>query len=289
MYESAAIQKGLWTQLFKGTRLELNPKMFKQTALPNEHGVWSFYLEPTLVALLLKPSWAALCYSLCALMVLLMAHPLVLLLGDIRRKRLYPRSHLAFRLCLVYGAIAALLFWLCLVLAPHYSFLGVLLFSLALASRQFYLDIKGQARSLEAELWGSSALAALTTAMLWLSNAPIAVAVAAYVLLLGRNIPTIVYVRARLKRARAQPFNAFYVLLMAFMPLILGLTSALSYSRLRPYSFFVCLAYAVLALRTVAGLVFFKAKVVPKILGFQEIAFGLITVMCIYATLRFFI
>ena len=74
----------------------------KSIALPSEHGGWSLVLEPVVLGLLVIPSLAGLFLGLTALFLFLLRHPLRILIGDLKKKLLFPRTKFAGLISFIY-------------------------------------------------------------------------------------------------------------------------------------------------------------------------------------------
>lgn len=172
--------------------------------LPKEHGSWSLAFEPVALFLLVAPSSAGIALALAAGAGFFTRRPLKLALTlpatDPRR------GH-----ALTGAALLALLAVLALAGAgalgsPRH--LWPLLLAAPLGGLFLWLDLHHAMREAEAELAGSAAFALLPAAGATLAgwSAPAALSLAAVAL--ARSLPTVLTVRAYLRRSKGQSVSA---------------------------------------------------------------------------------
>ncbi|HEX7004593.1 MAG TPA: YwiC-like family protein [Trueperaceae bacterium] len=246
----------------------------KTVALPNEHGAWAFLLEPALLGLLLAPSLAGASLGVAALGALLTQHPLSLVLADRRRGKTYPRTGLALRFVLFYAPVAGAALLTAVLLRGEVAFLFPALVVAPLALVQLVLDARNRGRSLGAELCGASAVSALAPTILLAGGSELVPAMAIWLLLLARNLSSILYVRARLRLEYDRPAGLtvpvaaqFGALMVVTAPVVTGVL---------PYA--ALMAIVVLAVRALLGLSKYRRATQPKYVGMRELAFGLLLV-----------
>lgn len=260
------------------TRLRL-----RSIALPTEHGVWGFWLEPTLLGLLLVPHWAGLALAGAALAALLAQHPVSLWLADRRRGVRYPRTRLAGAWGLAYSSAALVPLVVVLALTDTRAWLVPLLVAAPLALVQLTFDVRHQGRHLLAELSGACALGGLASSIALAGTWPTAAAWALWGLLAARTLPSILYVRARLRLERNEATPTLPVWLAHIGALALAL--ALAAAGLAPWLSLV--AFALLLARAGLGLSAWRKPVKATVIGFRELGFGLLTVFVLVAGYAF--
>lgn len=246
----------------------------RSIALPAQHGVWGFWLEPSLAALIAAPSWAGLCLILAALSALLLHHPLTILLKDYRRRKRYARTRWAERFVLLYGSVALIGFLLAISLASH-PFLPTLLLAVPFALVQIGFELRNQGRHPLAEISGAIALAALAPSILVMVGWGWSLALGLWAVLIIRAIVSILYIRARLRLEKGKPADAAAVLMTHFVGLIvLGglMVAALSH-------WLNLLAGLVLLIRATLGVTSMRKPTPAKVIGFREIAYGLLVAL----------
>lgn len=254
----------------------------KPLAIPNEHGAWGFWLEPALLGILLAPSWAGAGLVLASLAALFTQHPLSLYLTDKRRHRNYPRTTITFQLALIYSLFIMLGLVITLSYAPSFNFLIPLLIATPLALFQLESKTRHQGRSLWAELAGTVAIAALLPSLLLLNDVSPLKATALYLLLVSRSLPSILYVRARLRLERKGYVNKDQVsriLPVVASILACGLAALLVYANLVPVT--VLPVMLILFIRCAFGLSFMHFPMPAKYIGMLELLFGFLLIAAI--------
>ena len=248
---------------------------WRAVALPAEHGSWGFVFEPLLLGLLAAPSLTGAWLAAAAFALFLLHRPLKIMLTDLRRGRLYARTRLARRFAGAFGLLALLAgaavlrtgggpaLW---PLLPALPFFGVYL----------AYDLRSQQRSWQAELAAPLAFGAFTAAIGLGGGLATPVALALWLVICGRAIPSILYIRARLRLEKGRPFQAR--LSTGAHALALLTTGALVGGGL--LTGWVLIAPIVLLLRALVGLSSRRRRVSVPRLGAAELGYGLLTVLC---------
>ena len=255
-------------------------RLIRNVALPIEHGGWAFLFEPILLGLLLSPSIAGIGLGLAGLGVFLLYRPVQLALKDWLKGKRYPRTPLAERFILLYGLLASgglLLFPASAGMTARSAFWIALLLALPFAGLQMLLVVRGRARAAVTEISGAVSLAALAPAILLANDALIPYALTLWLVPAIRAVTSILYIRARLRRSRGDAGNRIIPLAaQGAGVLILG---AAWIAGLLPVT--APFALAILAVRALHGLVWAPMDIPTKQIGFQEIGFGLLTVILV--------
>jgi hypothetical protein len=247
---------------------------WKAVALPPEHGAWGFLLEPIVAALAIAPSPAGALLSLGVLGGFLLRQPLKIVYQDRRRGRRYTRTALAERVALLYAALAVTGFLGGLALSGPRALLPLpLIAPLAVLLLVSYSQNRG--RELIPELAGASALAGTATAVALAGDAATGPALTLWAILLGRAVPSILYVRARLRLDKGKLFAWGPVL--SGQVVAIGGVAALAIAGLAPW--LAVIALGILAARAAWGLSPYRPRVRVAMLGVQEVAFGALTVL----------
>jgi hypothetical protein len=246
----------------------------KSVALPHEHGAWGFLLEPALLGLVLAPAWAGLLVVVSATAALLAQHPLSLALADRRRGREYPRTRLARGFALAYGAVAFLALAAALVSLGRLDVVLPVLLAAPLALVQLTYDARHRGRELLPELAGASAIGALAAVVAMAGGWSLPWALLLWLVLAARTIPSIVYVRARLRLETGRPADRRAVL--GSHVAALALVSALAASGLLPA--LTVGAFVVLLVRAALGVSRWRRPTKAMVVGLREMGFGLLVV-----------
>lgn len=249
----------------------------RKIALPIEHGAWGFLLEPALLGMLLAPSAAGAALVVAALAALLLQTPLSLALADARRGRRYPRTVVAWRLAGIYAAVLAVAGALALVWAGTFAVLWPVLLAAPWVIVQLVYDARNKGRQALPEIAGGLAMGALAASVALAGGWDLGPALALWGLLAARTVPSILYVRARLRLERKgdvtrAPVWAAHAL--AFVAVagaaVLGWVPALA-----------SLAYAVLGVRALVGVSDRRTPQPAKVIGFRELGYGVFVVLVI--------
>jgi hypothetical protein len=268
----------------------------KTVALPIEHGGWGLSLEPVALGLLVAPSVPGLLLSVATLAAFLARHPLKIVAADRRRGRRFPRTPVAERFAAVYCAAAALALIAAFWTAGSVGFLLPLLLAAPLASVQLFYDAKGRSRELLPELAGSIAMASVAAALALAGGWSRPASLALWAVLAARVVPSVIYVRARLRQLHSQSAPAAtarsqaasdapeysqaelvaptYLSHLAATALVL----ALALAGLAPW--LAVVAVSVLLLRAAFG-VAERGEVTARRIGLREIGFGAFTVLAV--------
>jgi hypothetical protein len=254
---------------------------WQAVALPPEHGSWGLVGEPVALGLLVAPAWASLLVGLGAFAGFLAYRPAKLALGDLRRGRRYPRTALALRFAAAFGLVA------CLVLA------GALFLDRALAGPGWLLPFTLAApfavvfvvydlrpgRSWQAEVAAPVAFAATAAAMAWAGGVPPAVALSLWAVMAARSVPSVLYVRERLRLERREPARPA----PAVAAHLAGLTAVAALAAAGWLPWLGVLAVGLLLARAAWGLSALRRPATPRAVGFGEIAWGVVTVTLVAA------
>lgn len=248
----------------------------KTVALPLEHGGWAFLLEPVVLGLLLAPSAGGAYIAAASVAVFLARNPFKLAVTDLRRRRSLPRTPLATCFAICYVAVATV-FFIGALLSSSNQFVIPLAIAAPLTGLQFFYDTRSQSRALVAELAGAVSTGAIAVAIALAGGWDTAPAFGLWAVIVARAVPSILYVRARLrllreKRASISPVVAAH---LAALVAVFLLAAAKFVSLLAVFALFA------LFCRAAWGLLLKKQPVPAKRIGFQEIGFGAMTIVAI--------
>lgn len=246
------------------------PVRLRTIAFPVEHGGWGFLGEPVLLGLALAPSWAGLAIGLATVAAFLMRHPGKLYWRNRHRPDLSPRFRIARRFALLYAGLALSGFAIALALAGWRPLVPYLMLSPLLALYGAF-DVQNQTRRLLPELAGPMGLAASAPAIALAGGWEWTGAWVLWVLLQARAVPSILYVRTRLRLERGDEIDRRPSSLSHLAAVTLGV--ALWQGALAPL--LTVAALVVLLVRALRGLSQNRRPAKAKEVGFAELAFGL--------------
>jgi hypothetical protein len=237
--------------------------LLRPLALPVEHGGWGFLLEPIILALLVAPSAPGTAIAIAAVAVFLARHPLRLAASDRLRHKRYPRTVACEQLALAYAsaAVIAIAFANMRALAP---------FAIALpfAAFQFAEDASNRGHRLLPEIAGAIATSSIAASIALAGGVSIAFASTLALLTILRSIPSIVYVRSALGKAKRS-----HAVVLHVAAVIIAI--ALWQQHLAPL--LAIIAMATLLVRAIVAPRAARAQTV----GLREVAFGAVVVALI--------
>lgn len=248
----------------------------RSVALPAEHGGWGFLIEPILLGLLVAFSWQGLLLAFAAAGLFLLHQPLKIVVKDRLRGRRPARLVWAERFVVAYGLLTILPI-LALLRTASLRFLAPVLLAFALGAIQLYYDAHNQSRYLVPEIAGALALAMTAPAIAIVDGWTLSSAMLLWVILTLRTVSAILYVRSRLRNRsgkQSSPSAAWTAHAIALL-VIAGLASV----GLAPWLAF--LAFVVLLLRALLGLSRSRKDRPANMIGFQELAYGFVTVLMV--------
>jgi hypothetical protein len=248
--------------------------LVRSVALPTEHGGWSFVLEPVLLGLLAAPSVAGLLFAVASLGGFLLHQPLKTAIKDRIAGRRAFRTVWAERFAALYAACAVLGLTGAVALGG-WSFLPPLALVTILASVQFVWDARNRSRALVPELCGAAALGGIATCVAVLDGWTLAPAAGLWLVLAARSLPSIVYVRERLLLDRGKPIARGTTVGSHATAIVV--VAAAAWLGVAPWASVA--AMVLLLARAVHGLSAHRVGSRPAVVGVQEMAFGLLTVL----------
>jgi hypothetical protein len=246
----------------------------KKLVMPVEHGGWGILLEPIALGLIAAPSMGGLLLALAATASFFARQPLKIALVDRTRGKTYPRTRTAFALTAILGAAGAGAFTAALLIAG-WSVALPLAIAAPLALVQIAYDARNDSRRLLPEISGAIAMSGVAASIALAAGGSWTLAAVLWMVMLGRAIPAILYIRARVLGERTgTPFGPWP---LASHAVALGAGIALHAAALAPIV--VPAAFAVLLARCAAGVSPFRRAVSARRIGFTEIAYGTVTVL----------
>lgn len=248
----------------------------KSIALPVEHGAWGFLFEPLIAGVIIAPSIAAPFIPLLAIGAFLTRQPLKFFLGDWYQKRTLPRTYVARKFVLTFGGIAAFGLLGSLIFAPLHSFLPFVLAS-PLVIYLIIQDVARQTRHLVPELLAAAALASSVSVLALAGGFDSKFALALWAIILARLIPSILYVRNRVRMGKQKDFAVFAPIISHIAALILVIAIYYAGSA----SILTVIMAAFLAARAIYGLSPYQQKLSAKVIGIWEVVYGIIYALSI--------
>lgn len=246
--------------------------------LPKEHGSWSLALEPIAFGLLAAPSAAGGALAITAVAGFFIRRPLKIVF----REKNWERWKIACAAIFILGAIA----FAGSLLAAKIAGIEKLwpLLPAALAGLIFAgFDLRNEAREGAAEISGAIAFAILPAAFASLAGWKFVAATALALVMLSRSVPTVLFVRAYLRRNKRCAFTMTPSLVAAIAAFVL--TFFLASFQMAPW-----IAAGVIFLMTgwTVYLATCRARFTAKVIGIAEATFGVAMVLTSALAWRFF-
>ncbi len=241
------------------------PSRALKVFLPREHGGWSLALEPLALGLIAAPSRAGAALGIAVLSGFFLRRPLKLLLGG----EPDPRRGLAAGCAASFAGLGTA----GLALAVAWSApvrLWPLLLALPSGAAFLWFDSRNEAREEAAELAGVSAFAVVPAAVAAVAGWTAVPALALAAVMACRSVPTVMTVRAFLRRTKGASVSAVPALVASV--LAVGAGVLLARDGLAPW--FAVVMTGLLLLRTCWLLGPFRPRLRATRLGIAEAAFG---------------
>lgn len=251
---------------------------FKMTsiALPNEHGSWGILFEPLVVGIAVAPSLASPFVALLYIGAFLSRQPLKWYLADLKAKRERPQTSAARMFAFIYLSIAAVGFFGALAFAGVVPLLPLII-TAPLGAITLWFDVSGKSRRVAPEMAGVVTLASSAAVSGLAGGWTVAASVALSLVMILRLIPSMLYIRERLKLEKGKP-NSFAV------PVALHIFAVAAVAVLAWYSLLAWLPLAIftfLLVRAITGSSDFRLKLKAKQLGMLEVLFGTLVVLSV--------
>ena len=252
-----------------GKRVRLKPII-----VPAEHGGWGFLTEALLLGFLIAPSGPGFLLAMATILVFLSRQPTKLLLTEWRRRQFTARSRVAATAAAIELALAGLAFALSLYWAGPMVFWPLIL---ALPFDLIFLknDMGRTMRTLRAEIAAPLALGSITASMALMYGWSPGYALAFWVVIAARAIPTVLLVRERVNLNHGRP--ARIALPLVAHGLALLLIGGLIWLGVLPG---LALAGFVVLLARAFFFLFPRERMIPaRTVGFIEVGMGLQVVL----------
>lgn len=178
----------------------------RSVAMPTEHGGWGLTIEPGLLGLLVAPSAAGACLAVAAVVAFLARTPTKTVLVDLWRGRRLERTALAAKVAAVELALLAALAIGAVALASH-SFWQPLIVAVPLLAVELWFDMRSRGRRMIPELAGAVGICSVASMVVLADGRDARLAVALWLVLVGRVATSIPFVRAQIARLRNRPVN----------------------------------------------------------------------------------
>lgn len=189
---------------------DLRAIMWRQVAVPSEHGGWSLTAEPVLLGLLVAWSWPGLALGLAAMLGFMARTPLKVVLVDRWRKRWLDRSRLAARIAAIELVALAVLVFAAMSGAANRWFWVPFVVAMPLVGVELWFDMRSRSRRLVPELAGTVGIGSVVAAIVLAAGGSTALAVGLWVVVSARAAAAIPYARTMVFRVHERPVTIWH-------------------------------------------------------------------------------
>jgi hypothetical protein len=184
--------------------------MWRQVAIPSEHGGWSLTAEPVLLGLLVAWSWPGFALGLAAMVAFVARTPLKVVLVDGSRKRWLDRTRVAAGIVTVELVLIGLLALWAASRAESGRFWVPLALAAPLVGVELWFDMRSRSRRLVPELAGTLGIGSVVAAIVLVAVRPAALAIGLWVVVSARAVAAIPYARAQVFRVHNRPIRLWH-------------------------------------------------------------------------------
>lgn len=250
----------------------------KSVALPVEHGSWGFLFEPLIAGIAVAPSISSVWIAVLVIGAFLMRHPLKVILSGGRQQFGSPQMRLASKFLIIFAVVflvgAVVSIWN--IRPPSFIPFAVIL---PFAAYQIYCDATRSSRQLLAELIGSVAISSSIAVIVLAAGWESPKAYALWAIVVARLIPSILYVRNRLRLEKGKPYSQVVPIAAHFLAVLVVLMMAIY----GVGSYLPVVIFAVLLFRSIVGLSSYRKKVKAMKIGIWEVIYGSLVALSIIA------
>lgn len=184
--------------------------LWRQVAVPSEHGGWSLTAEPVVLGLLVAWSWSGLALGVAAMLGFVARTPLKVVLVDRWRDRWLDRSRMAARIAAGELAVIAVLVVAAAAGASNGWFWVPLAAAVPLIAVEFWFDMRSRSRRLVPELAGTVGIGTIVATIALVAGEPATLAVGLWVVISARAVAAIPYARTMVLRAHGRPVTRWH-------------------------------------------------------------------------------
>lgn len=247
--------------------------LWRQVAVPSEHGGWSLTAEPILLGLVVAWSWAGLALGAAAMLGFVARTAVKVVLVDRWRHRWLDRSALAARIATVELALIAALGAAAAAGATDGRFWVPLAVAAPLIVVELWFDMRSRSRRLVPELAGTIGIGSVAAAIALAGGATMALAIGLWAVVSARAAAAIPYARTQVFRAHHRPVTLWHTdIAQACAVATVAIAWVADAVPLAPV-----VAVSAIAAFNVAAV---RGAVRPaKVIGFQQMFFGVAVVV----------
>ncbi len=185
-------------------------RLWRQVAVPSEHGGWSLTAEPVVLGLVAAWSWPGLALGVAAMVGFVARTPLKVVLVDRWRHRWLDRSRLAARIAAAEIALIIVLGLAAVAGASDGWFWVPLAAAAPLIGVELWFDMRSRSRRLIPELAGTIGIGSVVAAIVLAAGESTALALGLWVVISARAAAAIPYARTMVFRAHGRPVTRWH-------------------------------------------------------------------------------
>lgn len=248
-----------------------NHTNFKAVAFPREHGSWGFVFEPLVLSLIVAFSPAGLQIAIASFLAFLAHQPVRIILRKAASKAL--KKNAVIFLGIYFFAASFCMFGVIKKTDIHLLFplAIVLIFMLYF----LYLETVNSARNVYAELIGPVAIDLIALTIVLIDGWAVPSAVAFFIVLLNRSVPTTFFIHERLNKLKHHKVNIKRIYYIS----VAGLIAVIVLAVVDLVPFLSVVAVLLLLVRVITGFAKFAEKLTVKQIGILEFIYGALFVI----------
>ena len=249
----------------------------KRILLPAEHGAWGMLAEPIVAGLAIAFSPSAPWIALFIAAAFMARQPMKVLFAGLKAKTRWADHHrTALQYLLIFGSLALIAF-AAFLFTSDTAALAPFAIAAPLVIYQFYFDITRRGRRLLPEIAGAAAISSSIAAMALAAGMGWALAAALWITFIFRLVPSIMYVRNRLRLEKGKPASIVEPIAAHFVALGgVGMLAAAGVG-----SYLTVAVFTLLMIRAAVGLSPMRRRVKATKIGIMEVVYGIVVAAAI--------
>jgi len=243
--------------------------LWRQVAVPSEHGGWSLTAEPAVLGLIVAWSWPGLALGVAAMLAFVARTPAKVVLVDRWRHRWLDRSKVAAKIAVVELAILVALGGWALANAEDSRAWIPLAIAVPLTAVDLWFGMRSKSRRLVPELAGTVGIGSIVAAIVLAGGESTDLAIGLWVLVSARAAAAIPYARTQVFRAHDRPVTLWH----SDVAQLLACAAVAAAWMLDAIPFAPVVAVAAIAVFNVVAV---RGPVKPAmVIGLQQMSFGI--------------
>jgi hypothetical protein len=232
--------------------------------------------EPLIAGLLIAPTLGGAFLSIFIVGAFLCRQPLKFVVGDLKSGKRLPRTAVAVKWLMYFAGVAAVGFAGSVLFAEPRSFIPLII-SAPIAIYLIIQDASRKSREMVPEILAAGVLATSISSLALAAGLDYLLAAALWMTMTARLVPSVIYVRNRLRLEKGKEYSTIWPLITHCIAL--AAIVALLFAGLG--SLLVVLMAVFLLVRSITGLSTMRRKLTAKQLGVREVIYGSVYALCV--------